>query len=48
MGIPSVCIGCYEGGGEHTREEYVKIDSLFKGYEIAFDIVLSALEEKEA
>ena len=40
--------GFVDGTGANSREEYVKIDSLFKGYEIAFDIVLSALEEKEA
>lgn len=40
LGIPSVCVGCYEGQGAHTREEYVEIPSLKKGYRIAFDMIL--------
>lgn len=40
VGIPSVCVGCYEGGGAHTREEYVEIDSLLPGLKLAFDLVL--------
>jgi acetylornithine deacetylase/succinyl-diaminopimelate desuccinylase-like protein len=39
-GIPSVCLGCYIGDGAHTREEWVKIDSLHNGMNLAFDIVL--------
>lgn len=40
MGIPSICVGCYRGGGAHTREEYVEIDSLLSGLEFASDLVL--------
>lgn len=40
MGIPSVCLGSYIGGGAHTREEYVEIDSLLPGLKLAFDLVL--------
>ncbi len=40
MGIPSVCTGCYTGGGAHTREEWVAIDSLLPGMKIAFELVL--------
>lgn len=40
MGIPSIELGCYEGGGSHTREEYVEIDSLLPGLNLAFDLVL--------
>lgn len=40
QGIPSVCFGTYFGSGEHTREEYVEIDSLKYGYETAFETVL--------
>lgn len=39
MGIPSVCMGCYEGKGAHTREEYVETASLKKGYRAAFDMI---------
>ena len=31
MGIPSVCFGCLEGGGAHTREEWIKPASLGPG-----------------
>ena len=40
MGIPSVCAGCYNGKGAHTREEYVEIDSLLPGLKTAFELVL--------
>ena len=41
LGIPSLCLGTYEGSGAHTREEYVVIDSLMPGYEVGFQMVLS-------
>lgn len=40
MGIPAICTGCYVGGGAHTREEWVQIDSLLPGLKIAFELVL--------
>ena len=40
MGIPAICVGCYDGAGAHTREEYVEIDSLLPGLKFAFDMVL--------
>ena len=40
VGIPAICVGCYSGGGSHTREEYVEIDSLLPGMKIAFDLIL--------
>lgn len=40
MGIPAVCIGCADGAGAHTREEYVMIDSLEPGLRLAFDMIL--------
>ncbi len=40
MGIPSVCIGCLLGEGEHTRQEKVKISSLLPGLKLAFQLVL--------
>ncbi len=39
LGIPSICVGCYEGKGAHTREEYVELSSLKKGYRVAFDMI---------
>lgn len=40
MGVPAVCTGCYVGGGTHTREEWVEIDSMLPGLKIAFELVL--------
>ena len=40
MGIPAVCIGCVRGGGAHTREEYVEIDSLAPGLGVAAEMIL--------
>jgi len=41
MGIPAVCVGCVRGGGAHTREEYVEVDSLLPGIKVAFEMILS-------
>ena len=40
VGVPSICTGCYHGGGAHTREEWVEIESLLPGLKIAFDLLL--------
>ena len=40
MGIPAICVGCYQGSGAHTREEYVLIDSLLPGMKFALDLIL--------
>lgn len=40
MGIPAICVGCYNGAGSHTREEWVEIDSLLPGLKFAFDMIL--------
>lgn len=44
MGIPSVCPGIYFGGGAHTREEWVQIDSIPVGLRICFDIMMDYFE----
>lgn len=46
MGIPSICVGCYNGDKSHTREEWVEIDSLLPGLKFAFDLILHNLEEE--
>ena len=46
MGIPSICVGCYNGGKSHTREEWVETDSLLPGLKFAFDMILHNLEEE--
>lgn len=40
MGIAAVCVGSYMGGGAHTREEWIEIDSLPKGIMITGEIML--------
>lgn len=40
LGIPAICIGCADGEGAHTREEFVYIDSLEPGIKVAFDLIL--------
>jgi len=40
MGIPAVCVGCADGAGAHTREEFVYIDSLVPGMGVAFELIL--------
>lgn len=39
-GIPAVCVGAVCGGGAHTREEYVEINSLKPGIAVAFEMIL--------
>ena len=46
MGIPSICVGCYNGAGSHTRQEWVQIDSLLPGLKFALDLMITYLEEK--
>lgn len=40
VGVPAVCLGCYVGGGAHTREEFVEIASLETGRYIAAELIL--------
>lgn len=40
-GIPSLCISCYNGGGAHSREEYVLIDSLLPGRKLVMDVMMN-------
>ena len=41
MGIPAVCVGCYEGAGSHTREEYIRTDSLQPGLRFALEMMMT-------
>jgi len=45
LGIPAVCIGLLDGGGVHTREEWISIKSLEIGKEIAFDIIFDYFQK---
>ena len=40
LGIPSVCVGVYQGSGTHTREEWVEIESIPIGLKIAAELIL--------
>lgn len=40
IGVPAVCVGCAEGDGAHTREEYVQISSLRPGLGVALQLIL--------
>ncbi len=40
MGIPAICVGCYEGAGSHTREEYIRADSLRPGLRFALEMMM--------
>lgn len=46
LGIPAATFGLYLGGGAHTREEYVQIDSLTPGLKIAMTFFLHRNLEK--
>ena len=45
LGIPAATFGLYRGGGAHTREEYVEVDSLLPGLKIALLFTASSLLE---
>jgi di/tripeptidase len=45
MGIPAICFGTYLGGGQHTREEYVTIDSLASGLACAMAFIITDMTE---
>jgi acetylornithine deacetylase/succinyl-diaminopimelate desuccinylase-like protein len=40
MGIPAVCVGSYQGGGAHTLEEWIEIDSIPVGLRITARLIL--------
>lgn len=39
LGIPSICIGTCQGAGAHTREEYIRKDSMKPGLQVALQIL---------
>lgn len=43
MGIPAICFGGYLGHGAHTREEYIELESLKKGFPLLLACVLSCI-----
>lgn len=47
LGIPAICMGVYFGGGSHTRQEWVRKDSLALGLEVAIRTAYTLMEEKQ-
>lgn len=45
LGIPAVCCGAYDGQGEHTREEFIKKESLKKGFCIITEVINAEAEK---
>ena len=41
LGIPSICMGCIEGGLAHTRGEFIYKNSILPGLFISFEMILS-------
>lgn len=39
-GIPSICTGTVEGAGMHTREEWIDLESMNTGLQIALELLL--------
>lgn len=39
LGVPALCIGAMLSGGTHTTEEWLKKDSLLKGFEIVVKVL---------
>ena len=44
MGVPSLCVGNYMGGGMHTREEWMEIASVPVGLKITAEMILQYLQ----
>ena len=45
LGIPAICIGVYNGGSSHTREEWIEKESLPVGVEVGIRVVIDVLKE---
>ena len=39
LGVPAICVGVYNGGGSHTREEWVEKASIPVGLEVGIKII---------
>ena len=39
LGVPALCVGSYYGGGAHTREEWINIESLNQGLDVAIELI---------
>ena len=41
IGIPAIAVGVYQGGGTHTREEWIIKESLIPGFEIGIKTAIN-------
>ena len=41
LGIPAVAVGVYQGGGTHTREEWIYKESMIPGFEIGIKTAIN-------
>lgn len=48
MGIPACTAGCVKGGGAHTREEWIAIDSMVPGQKAAIGMILAIIYGEDA
>ncbi len=44
LGVPSVCVGLCDGGGAHTREEWMRKDTFPEGLEIGIRMILELVK----
>ena len=45
LGIPALCIGVYNGGGAHTREEWIEKASIPVGLEVGIKVIEKIVSE---
>ena len=43
LGIPSLCVGLCDGGGAHTREEWMRKDTFPEGLEIGLRMIFDLI-----
>ncbi len=41
LGIPAICVGTYDGGGVHTREESLVKESIEPGLDIVYELIIN-------
>ena len=45
LGVPALCIGVWNGGGFHTREEWLERDSIIYGLEVGIKAIMEVSKE---
>lgn len=46
LGVPAICVGVYNGGGAHRREEWIDKSSLVPGLEIGLRVALGLANDE--